>query len=131
MYTVCGAVLLVFVASLAVLQNERPVPDSHIKDFGQALWWSITTITTVGYGDLTPVTTTGRVIAVLLMIGGISLVGSITATLASWIVQRVGQEDAANQTATAAELEQLRTNVRQLTAMVRILGGQPGERQSE
>jgi voltage-gated potassium channel len=130
-YTVSGAVLLVFVASLAVLQNERPVPDAHIKDFGQALWWSITTITTVGYGDLTPVTTTGRLIAVLLMIGGISLVGSITATLASWIVQRVGEEDTANRTATAVQLEQLQDDVRQLTAMVRNVDGQPGDPQSK
>lgn len=57
-----------------------------------------TSITTVGYGDMYPVTTTGRVIAALLMIGGISLVGSITATIASWIVQTVTVDE----TATAA-----------------------------
>lgn len=107
MYTVAGAVLLVFVASLAVLENERDQPGAHITHFGQALWWSITTITTVGYGDLTPVTTTGRVIAVLLMIGGISLVGSITATLASWIVQRVSDEDAAGRMVTTDHIDRL------------------------
>src|SRR5690242_20023105 len=88
-YTFAGAALLVYVASLAVLQAERDDPNAGITSFGQALWWSITTITTVGYGDEYPVTTTGRVIAALLLIGGISLVGSITATIASWIVQRV------------------------------------------
>lgn len=132
MYTVAGAVLLVFVASLAVLESERGQPDAHITHFGQALWWSITTITTVGYGDLTPVTATGRVIAVLLMIGGISLVGSITATLASWIVQRVSDEDAAANMVTTEhigrlldEIADLRGEIAQMREEGRRSGGQP------
>ena len=64
------------------------------------VWWSITTVTTVGYGDLSPVTAMGRVVAVALMLGGITLVGTVTATLASWIVQRVAEEDTANEAAT-------------------------------
>lgn len=132
MYTVAGAVLLVFVASLAVLESERGHPDAHITHFGQALWWSVTTITTVGYGDLTPVTPTGRVIAVLLMIGGISLVGSITATLASWIVQRVSDEDAAANTVTTAhigrlldEIADLRGEIARMREERQPSGGQP------
>lgn len=131
-YTISGAVLLIYVASLAVLQSERPHPDAHIKTFGQAVWWSITTITTittVGYGDLTPVTPTGRVIAALLMIGGNSLVGSITATLASWIVQRVADEDTATQAATAAQTDELQAELRLLTDEVRRNGGQGGNPQ--
>ena len=49
------------------------------------------------------------------MIGGISLVGLVTATLASWIVQRVSEEDDANQAATAAHIEELRQEIRRLT----------------
>ena len=128
-YTISGAVLLIYVASLAVLQSERPHPDAHIKTFGQAVWWSITTITTVGYGDLTPLTPTGRVIAALLMIGEISLVGSITATLASWIVQRVADEDTATQAATAAQIDELQAEIRLLTNEVRRTGGQGGDPQ--
>jgi voltage-gated potassium channel len=64
-----------------------------IKSFRDAVWWSITTITTVGYGDFCPVTTDGRLVAVLLMIGGMSLIGMITAMVATWIVQRVAEED--------------------------------------
>lgn len=131
LYTVFGAVLLVFVASLAVLDAERPEPGAHITDFGEALWWSVTTITTVGYGDLTPITTTGRVIAVLLMIGGITLVGSITATLASWIVERVSDDRAADHAVTTGhirevldEIDQLRAEVRQLNSRV---GSDTGE----
>lgn len=123
-YTVSGAVLLVYAASLTVLEAERPYPDAHIQHFGDALWWSITTITTVGYGDLYPVSTSGRIIAALLMIGGISLVGSITATLASWIVQRVAEEDEANQTATARQVEELRVEVSQLTEALRRRAGE-------
>ena len=52
----------------------------------------MTTVTTVGYGDLKIVTGEGRVIAVALMLGGISLLGAVTATLASWIVQRVSKK---------------------------------------
>ena len=109
-YTAFSAVLLIYVASLAILETERPHPDSKITTFGDAVWWSITTVTTVGYGDLAPVTGVGRVIAVLLMIGGISLVGVVTATLASWIIQSVAAEDNANQALTAAEIDALRTD---------------------
>ncbi|NVN50710.1 potassium channel family protein [Mycolicibacterium hippocampi] len=117
-YTALSAVLLVYVASLAMLETERNAPDSTITSFGNAVWWSITTVTTVGYGDLSPVTATGRVIAVLLMIGGISLIGVITATVASWIVERVAQEDSANRAATAAQIDDLREEIRQLSARV-------------
>jgi voltage-gated potassium channel len=116
-YTVCGAVLIVYAASLAIIDMERDHPDANIKAFGDALWWSITTVTT-GYNDLAPLTTEGRVVAVALMIGGISLVGIVTATLASWIVQRVAEEDTANQAATAAQIEQLRQEIGRLAKSV-------------
>jgi voltage-gated potassium channel len=112
-YTAFSVVLLVYVASLAILETERSVPDSKITTFGDAVWWSITTVTTVGYGDLSPVSGVGRVIAVLLMIGGISLVGVVTATLASWIIQRVAEEDRTHQAVTAAEIDALRADMKQ------------------
>lgn len=127
LYTVSGALLLVFVASLAVLDTERGQPGAQIENFGQALWWSVTTITTVGYGDLTPVTTTGRIIAVFLMIGGISLVGSITATLASWIVQRVSDEDEEGRSVTTAHVDTLLTEIGELREEVRRLRSETSE----
>lgn len=117
-YTVASATLLIYIASLAILEAERFHGDSEIRSFGEALWWSMTTVTTVGYGDYAPVSPTGRVIAVLLMIGGISLIGVVTATLASWIVQRVAEEDAANQAATAAHMDLLRSEVAELKVML-------------
>jgi voltage-gated potassium channel len=113
-YTICGALVLIYAGSLAILQVERGQPGATITSFGNAVWWAITTVTTVGYGDLSPVTTMGRVVAVALMIGGITLVGVVTATLASWIVQRVAEEDIANEAATRAQIEELRQEIRRL-----------------
>ncbi len=113
-YTASGVLLLIYTASLAVFDKERYLPGATINSFGKALWWSITTVTTVGYGDVYPVTNTGRVIAVLLMIGGISLVGVVTAALASWIIQRVAEEDAMHQAATVAHIDEFRGEIRAL-----------------
>ena len=121
-YTVCGAVLIVYAASLAIIDMESDNPNANIKGFGDALWWSITTVTT-GYNDLAPLTAEGRIVAVALMIGGISLVGIVTATLASWIVQRVAEEDTAQQAATTAQIHELREDIRRLTASVAAQNG--------
>ena len=114
-----GVLLLIYTASLSVFDKERHLPGASINSFGKALWWSITTVTTVGYGDVYPVTNTGRVIAVLLMIGGISLVGVVTGALASWIIQRVAEEDAALQSVTVAHVEELRSEIRTLGQQLR------------
>jgi voltage-gated potassium channel len=119
-YTVSAVILLIYVASLAILTQERDQPGATINSFGNALWWSITTVTTIGYGDLYPVTVTGRVIAVALMIGGISLVGVVTASIASWIVQRVSETETATQAATAAQIEELRDEIRVLAQQLRM-----------
>jgi voltage-gated potassium channel len=118
-YTVSGVLLLIYTSSLAVFDKERFLPGATINSFGKALWWSITTVTTVGYGDVYPVTNTGRIIAVLLMIGGISLVGVVTAALASWIIERVSEEETVVQTATAAHIEELRGEIRDLSEELR------------
>ncbi|MGZ6777924.1 MAG: potassium channel family protein [Mycobacterium sp.] len=120
LYTAVGAVSIVYASSLAILDAERGQPHANINTFGDALWWAMTTVTTVGYGDLTPVTGTGRIVAVALMIGGITLLGTVTATLASWIVQRVSEEDTASHTATAVEIDALREEIRRLAESVNI-----------
>jgi len=84
-----GATALVgFAAALAVYDAERRHPDASITSFGDALWWTITTISTVGYGDRYPVTWQGRLVAGLLMVAGIALLGTVTATIASWFVEK-------------------------------------------
>lgn len=88
-YVVGTALASCALGSLAVLDAERGVPDANITTFGDALWWSTTTVTTVGYGDRYPVTTPGRLVAVALMLVGIALVGSVTATVAAWFIKHV------------------------------------------
>jgi len=117
-YTVGGVVIIVYTASLAMLQIERYQPGTKIHNLGDALWWAITTVTTVGYGDVTPVGGEARVIAVALMIAGVSLLGVVTATLASWIVEKVAEEDTANQAVTAAHIEELREEIRKLASLI-------------
>jgi voltage-gated potassium channel len=117
-YTAFGAVTVVYAAALAILDVEGNHPDSKIKTLGDALWWATTTVTTVGYGDLYPVTGPGRLVGVALMIGGITLLGLVTATLASWIVERVAMEDAASEVARRAHIEELEEQIRRLTNLL-------------
>jgi voltage-gated potassium channel len=79
------AVLLILFSSIAILEVET-APDSNIRTAEDALWWTYVTFTTVGYGDKFPVTTEGRIVAVILMTGGIALFGTFTAFVASWFV---------------------------------------------
>jgi voltage-gated potassium channel len=81
--------LVGFVAALSVLEAERNAPDASITTFGDAVWWTITTISTVGYGDRFPVTIEGRLVAATLMVAGIALLGVVTASIAAWFVENV------------------------------------------
>ncbi|MHA6628236.1 ion channel [Pseudonocardia sichuanensis] len=94
-YVVGSVALIGFVAALAVLDAERDAPDATITTFGDAVWWTITTISTVGYGDRYPVTLEGRLVAASLMVAGIALLGVVTASIASWFVENLRRSGAA------------------------------------
>ena len=113
-------VLLVYIASLAVLEAEREF--GEITTFGDALWWALVTVTTVGYGDYTPITGVGRSIAVGLMLGGIVLVGIIVGTLGSWIIESVTKDTDESIDETTAAVVELRDEVRQLRASLEERG---------
>jgi voltage-gated potassium channel len=90
------AITTIFIAYIAAVQitiTERAVEGSNIKNFADGLWWAVTTVTTVGYGDRFPTTTEGRLLAVMLMFMGISLVGVITASVAAWFVKMSQDEE--------------------------------------
>lgn len=81
------SILIAYIAAVQITITERDVRTSNIKSFGDGLWWAVTTVTTVGYGDKFPTTSMGRVLAVGLMLVGISLMGVITASVAAWFVK--------------------------------------------
>ena len=87
--------LLVTFSSLAILMCERE-PDSNIKTAEDAIWWSVTTITTVGYGDKYPVTTEGRIIAMILMLSGVGLFGTLSGLVASFFLGAKQAEEESN-----------------------------------
>lgn len=87
-----SALFISYIAAVQITISERAVEGSNIKNFTDGFWWAITTVTTVGYGDRYPTTTEGRLLAVLLMVTGISLVGVITASVAAWFV-KMSQEE--------------------------------------
>ena len=93
-YLIVTVSLVSFVAALGVFEAERDAPDASITTFGDALWWVLTTITTVGYGDRYPVTTEGRLVAAALMLAGIAVLGTVTAAIATWFLERVGESGA-------------------------------------
>ncbi|MFH0761447.1 MAG: ion transporter [Bacteroidota bacterium] len=86
-------ILLIIFASISILIVETD-PASNIKTAGDALWWSFSTITTVGYGDRFPVTVFGRLIGVILMCAGVGLFGTFTAYISTWFIQ--GREKTTN-----------------------------------
>ena len=128
-YAASVTVLVGLCASLAVLDAERHHPDASITTFGDAAWWTLTTISTVGYGDRYPVTWEGRLVAALLMIGGIALLGVITGTIASWLVERLsGVEDSVVEAeqATAAQLRLVRAELAELREELRAARAESG-----
>lgn len=118
--------LLVYVASLAVLDAERFAPDATIVSFPDALWWGFVTVTTVGYGDEFPVTAVGQVTAVLLMLVGIGLLGSVTATVAGWVADRFQEAEDAEQMAILDELRAIRAEIAELRDAAGVTAGGGG-----
>jgi len=110
-YAAGSTILLLIISSLAMLDAERGAPEASIETYPEALWWSAVTVTTVGYGDFSPATSTGRLIAVALMIAGMALLGVITATLASWLVERVAEQDELNQAASRSQVSDLAAEI--------------------
>lgn len=126
-----GATLLVGLsAALAVYDAERNHPDASITTFGDAVWWTITTISTVGYGDRYPVTWEGRIVAGTLMLAGIALLGTVTATIASLFVDKIRVvEDAVEQVEREQEADTgvLLAEIRRLHARLDELQQERGE----
>jgi voltage-gated potassium channel len=110
-------------AAAAVLEFERGNPAANIDSYPDALWWAVTTITTVGYGDRFPMSPAGRGVAVALMIAGIAMFGVITATIAAYFVEQKAEEDL------AGRLDQVVQRLDRIEA--RLAAGQHDETMAE
>lgn len=87
------AILVLTLGSILIVQAEFGAPGANIESGEDAFWWAFVTMATVGYGDRYPVTTWGRVIAVVLMTVGVAIFGVLTSYLASVFVVRHSDDD--------------------------------------
>ena len=81
-------VFTMFVVLLGAIGMYQLEQGHSVHSFGDSLWWSFVTTTTVGYGDITPITTSGRALASILMVIGIGFVGMVTGTIATYFVKK-------------------------------------------
>ena len=102
-----------FVAGLAVTEAERHVDGANIQGVGDGWWWAITTMATVGYGDTYPVSPQGRIVGMSLMIMGVALLGTITASIASNF-NMTNNEDLADEKSSASDLDALKKRIAEL-----------------
>jgi voltage-gated potassium channel len=86
-YALLSVAVLVFAGAAAELALEQHARGASIHSYGEALWWAMVTITTVGYGDKVPVTGAGQGIAVVFMIAGVALFGLLTATISAYFTE--------------------------------------------
>lgn len=111
------SVLMLYLCSLAMFDAEYGVEGAKVLNFGDALWWSAVSVTTVGYGDYYPVTVEGRLVALVLMTFGIGLISFGIGTATSWVVDQLKTvEESAERT--DREISVLVTEIRSLRAEV-------------
>lgn len=113
----CGAGGIVALG--VVFLSERNAADSNIDSIGTTLWWAVTTVTTVGYGDTSPVTAAGRVAAASLMVVGIAVFGLVTANVTARFTRRSGSGELARYCPSCGA---------PVPVIAQVDEGQPGER---
>jgi voltage-gated potassium channel len=87
--TIALVVILLMLAGALLVRLLEP---KTFDDFGLALWWAVETVSTVGYGDIVPVTTPGRLIGAVLMITGVSMIPLVTSIVVSILSAKRAQE---------------------------------------
>ena len=121
---IAAAGVLVAAGLVTILEDGR---DSNIHDFGDGLWWAITTITTVGYGDTFPRTDAGRGIAAVVMVAGITLFGLVTANIAAFILERTSEHQEEVEVSIEAKLDLLLDRLAALEAGVESMRADLGK----
>ena len=123
-YVLMVAVALVFSGALLVEVFERGADGANIHSIPEALWWAITTVTTVGYGDHFPVTAAGRGVAVVLMLLGLIVFGNLAGTLVAYFLDRRDESDAEPEADPA--LVDLRDRLEHIEQLLSRSGGEYG-----
>ena len=101
-----AAVAVVLVGGTGAWLVESSSPEGRIDSWGDGLWWALTTMTTVGYGDHVPVTLAGRLIAAAVMIAGVAVLGGVAAAVALVVARAVAAAEEQTLAAEAESLEQ-------------------------
>lgn len=129
---VAASAAIVVCGGTAVWSFERRSADSNLLHWGDALWWSMTTLTTVGYGEHFPVTLGGRLVAVGIMVSGITIIGAVAAIVALSFAGRLAQrlEEAVSQVESQvetveAEVEHVEDELSGSTGMRRFMRRPP------
>jgi voltage-gated potassium channel len=102
------------IISATVIASVEGGENASIQSFPDALWWAVVTITTVGYGDMVPITAVGRAIAFILMLGGIAFFSGVTANLASFLVKGSSESDKKIVANLAEQVGELRKDISRL-----------------
>jgi voltage-gated potassium channel len=128
--SVTAAMIVLVVCSVLVLQFESRAADANITTGGDALWWALVTITTVGYGDFFPVTTAGRITGAFVMFAGVGIIGALASILASVLVPAPKTEEEPEEVPASGtvrdELVEIKTELSALRRSLSIGGEPPG-----
>ena len=126
--TVLTAMIVLCSSSVIVLQFESRAADASIQNGWDAFWYSMVTITTVGYGDFYPVTVGGRIAGMFIMFAGVGIIGALASILASLLVSPPNDDDEQAATVPAAleaQLEQMRLELSSIRTMLEERGPAP------
>ena len=127
--SITAAMIVLVVCSVLVLQFESRAADANITTGGDALWWALVTITTVGYGDFFTVTTAGRITGAFVMFAGVGIIGALASILASVLVPAPKTEAEPGEATPVArtvqdELVDIKTELASLRRSLSV-GGEP------
>lgn len=130
------AAMIIVVATLTVTVAggvaARLVAPNNFASLGDALWWAVQTVTTVGYGDLVPENTGGRVVAAIVMLNGIAFISLITASVTAILVEQARRRQQGAEQPVGSKLDQISARLDAIEARLegRGTGNDPGARRS-